>query len=265
MKAVDAFIMAGGRLEPNHPLSTESRGGSKALIEIHGKPMIQWVIDALDEAETIRRIVVVGLDGSSGLKSNKPLAYLPDHGGYFQNVAAGVHGLSALDRKAEYGLAVCGDIPAIRGGMVDWLVRKTVPEKLDIFYVICGRETVETTFPDSRRTFIPFRDGRYCGGSLHVLALNKDIPVPKIWERLAETRKNPVRMAAVVGPRIIFGLLSRRLTVGGVMKTFCRRFRITGRAVVAPYAEMAMDVDKPHHLEILRNHLKEMERKNGRG
>jgi GTP:adenosylcobinamide-phosphate guanylyltransferase len=257
LKTVDAFIVAGGRPKPDHPLYLESQGGPKALIDINGKPMIQWVIDALDEAETVGRIVVVGLDAQSGLTAKKPLSYLPDHGGFFQNNAAGIRGLSALDREAEYGLAVCGDIPAIRGKMVDWLVRETVPGKLDVFYVICSRETVETTFPDSRRTFLPFRDGRYCGGSIHVLAMNKDIPVPKIWERLGEARKNPARMTAVIGPRIIFGLLFRRLTVEGVMKVFSRRFRITGRAVFTPFAELAMDIDKPHHLKILRRHLRE--------
>ncbi|MBN1939870.1 MAG: phosphatase PAP2 family protein [Candidatus Aminicenantes bacterium] len=255
MNPIDAFIVAGGVPGPKDPIYSETRGGPKTLIPINGKPMVQWVIDALDEAETIGRIVVVGLDEASGLTAVKPLSFFPDQGGLFQNVVAGIHGLAALDPEAEYGLAASGDIPGIRGDMVDWLVRESVSKNLDVHYVIGGREVVDKRFPESRRTFIPFRDGKYCGGGIHVISVNKNIAVPKIWDRLGEARKNPARMAAVIGPKIMFGLLFRRLTVEGVMKAFCRRFRITGRAVFAPYAEMVMDVDKPHHLEVMRRHL----------
>ena len=140
---------------------------------------------------------------------------------------------------------------------MDWLVRETVPEKGDAYYSIAEREVVEARFPGSKRTFIPFRDGRFCAGSAHVVRINQDVAVPRIWTRLGNARKNPVRMASVIGPKILIGLLFRRLTVEGVMKVFMRRFRITGRAVFTPYAEMAMDVDKPPHLEILRRHLAE--------
>jgi len=257
LKTVNAFITAGGIPGPKHPLFSESRGGPKVLIDVAGKPMVQWVINALDEAETIDRIVIIGLDEKAGLSAKKPLSFLPDRGGFFENIISGIYGLSALDPDAEFGVAVCGDIPGIRGEMVDWLVRKTVPENLDAYYVIAGREVVETRYPESHRTFIRFKDGRYCGGSIHVVALNKEIPGLRIWERLGKARKNPVRMASVIGPKILFGLLFRRLTVEGVMKVFGRRFKITGRAVFTPYAELAMDIDKPRHLEIMRRHLAE--------
>ena len=34
-----------------------------------------------------------------------------------------------------------------------------------------------------------------------------------------------------------------------------KRMNITGKAVVSPYAEVGMDVDKPHQLEIMRADL----------
>jgi hypothetical protein len=42
------------------------------------------------------------------------------------------------------------------------------------------------------------------------------------------------------------------------------RLNITGKAVVCPYAEVGMDVDKPHQLEIMREDLKKRLRKSAR-
>ena len=40
------------------------------------------------------------------------------------------------------------------------------------------------------------------------------------------------------------------------MATISKRLKVAGRAVVCPYAEVGMDVDKPHQLEIMRADLK---------
>jgi hypothetical protein len=49
--------------------------------------------------------------------------------------------------------------------------------------------------------------------------------------------------------------LSRQLTMEGAVKRVTKRMDITGKVVISPYAELGMDVDKPHQLEILRADL----------
>ena len=56
---MDAVVTAGGIPQPNEPLYTYSRGEAKALIDVAGKPMVQWVLDALGEAHTIERVVLI--------------------------------------------------------------------------------------------------------------------------------------------------------------------------------------------------------------
>jgi hypothetical protein len=50
-------------------------------------------------------------------------------------------------------------------------------------------------------------------------------------------------------------LLLRRVTLEGAVKRASRRLKVKGRAIVCPYAEVGMDVDKPHQLEIMRQDL----------
>ena len=45
-----AIVTAGGAPTPKEPLYPLTRGDYKALLEIQGKAMIQWVLDALNGA-----------------------------------------------------------------------------------------------------------------------------------------------------------------------------------------------------------------------
>jgi NDP-sugar pyrophosphorylase family protein len=44
---MDAIVIAGGIPEPGDPLYEYTQGQPKALLDIAGKPMVQWVLDAL--------------------------------------------------------------------------------------------------------------------------------------------------------------------------------------------------------------------------
>jgi hypothetical protein len=50
-------------------------------------------------------------------------------------------------------------------------------------------------------------------------------------------------------------LLLRRLTIEAGVERASNSLGIRGRAILCPYAEIGMDVDKPHQLEILRADL----------
>jgi hypothetical protein len=49
----------------------------------------------------------------------------------------------------------------------------------------------------------------------------------------------------------------RQLKVESGVKRVCERLNIRGRVLFCPFAEVGMDVDKPHQLEIMRADLVE--------
>ena len=59
-------------------------------------------------------------------------------------------------------------------------------------------------------------------------------------------------------------LLFRKLTLDKAAANIMKRLEITGRAIVCPYAEVGMDVDKPHQFELLLEDLKKQQRKAAR-
>jgi NDP-sugar pyrophosphorylase family protein len=87
---MDVIVMAGGIPKPDDPLYEYTQGQPKALLDIAGKPMVQWVLDALAEAESIDQVVLISLSEESGLEFTKRITYIPDQGGLLQNVRAGI-------------------------------------------------------------------------------------------------------------------------------------------------------------------------------
>src|SRR5262249_20282999 len=76
-----------------------------------------------------------------------------------------------------------------------------------------------------------------------------------MWEQLIGSRKNPLKQASIIGFGTLFSLFARQLTLEDAVARVSKRIGIKGRAIVWPYAEPCMDVDKPHQLELLRADL----------
>ena len=75
----------------------------------------------------------------------------------------------------------------------------------------------------------------------------------------AEATGRTARISFRLGTLI--ALFTRRLTLEDAIRRVCERIGIQGRAIVWPYAEPCMDVDKPHQLELLRTDLAKQQRK----
>ncbi len=251
---MDALVTAGGIPEPGEPLYDETQGKPKALLDIAGKPMVQWVLDALGEARHVEQVVIVGLPPDCGVHCSKPTDFVPSFGDLLANLEGGLRRLMELNPQAEYTLSVAGDIPAITPPIVDWTIETTMQTRHDLYYCVIERQRMEERFPGSRRSYVRLKDREVCGGDMNVfrtgLAAEKDF-----WERIIAARKNAMKQAALVGLDVFLLLLVRQLSLQRAETMISRRLKLRGRVILCPFPEVGMDVDKPHQLEILRRDL----------
>ncbi len=258
---MDAIITAGGIPQPGDPLYAYSHGDSKALIDIAGKPMIQWILDALGNSKKVDNVIVIGLTPKSGLTCKKPMHYISNQGRMLANIVVGVNKSIELNRKTEYVLLVSSDIPSINGEMVDWLLNTTMQTKDDLYYGVCPREVMEARFPTSHRTYTKLKDMEVCGADMNVIHVSMATDHLDTWEELIGNRKSPLRQAAVIGWDTLFQLFTRQLTVQGMVERASKRIGIKGRAIIWSQAEPCMDIDKPHQLELMREDFENQQRK----
>jgi GTP:adenosylcobinamide-phosphate guanylyltransferase len=252
---MDAIVTAGGIPNPEDPLYSFLRGDAKALVDVAGKPMIQWVLDALGGAKRVNNVIVVGLSPKSGVTCKKPLHYVSNQGRMLANIVAGVNKALEINKRNKYVLVVSSDIPALKPQMVDWLVDTCMETKDDLYYGVCPRDVMETRFPDSKRTYTHLKDMDVCGADMNVTHVRMATEHLDMWESLIGSRKSPLRQASLIGFGTLFALFTRRLTLEDAVQRVSERIGIKGRAIVWPYAEPCMDMDKPSQLELLRADL----------
>ena len=258
---MDAIVTAGGIPQPDDPLYTYSHGDSKALIDVAGKPMIQWVLDALGDAKNVDNVIVIGLSPKSGVTCKKPMYYISNQGRMLANIVAGVDKALEIDKKSKYVLIVSSDIPSLKPEMVDWLVETCMQTKDDIYYGVCKREVMEARFPNSKRTYTKLKDMHVCGADINVSHVRMATEHLDLWESLIGTRKSPLKQAGIIGMGILFRIATHSIALDELVEKVCARIGIQGRAIQWPYADACMDVDKPHQLELMREDMAKQQRK----
>ena len=252
---MDAIVTAGGVPKPGDTLYAYTQGKAKAMLDIAGKPMAQWVLDAINESALVERVVVVGLGPDAGLEITKPVVFIPNQGSMLKNIQVAASKVVEVNPEADLILVVSSDIPAITSEMVDWAIRAARESDDDIYYNVVPREVMESRFPGSNRSFIRFKDVEVCGGDMNIIRASITEGRDEIWGKLVAARKNALKQASLLGFDTLFLLLLRRLTIDAAVKKAGKRLGLRGRAVISPYAEIGMDVDKPGQLELLRADL----------
>jgi GTP:adenosylcobinamide-phosphate guanylyltransferase len=255
---MDAIVTAGGIPLPEDPLYPYTNGDSKAMVDVAGKPMIQWVLDALGDARHVDNVIIIGLSPKSGVTCKKPLYYVSNQGRMLANIVAGVNKSLELDPKTEYVLVVSSDIPAITAEMVDWLVETCMETKEDIYYGVVPREVMETRYPGSNRTYTKLKDMQLCGADMHITHVSMATEHLDMWEELIGNRKSPLRQAATIGIGTLFRVATRSITLDELVAVVTKRLDITGRPIIWEHAEPGMDVDKPHQLELIREDMEKL-------
>jgi GTP:adenosylcobinamide-phosphate guanylyltransferase len=252
---LDAIVIAGGVPEEDDPLYAYTQGGPKALLDVCGKPMVQWVLDALCGAQAIEHVVVIGLPPDCGVTCDKVGEFSPGRGSMLENIRAGVERVYAINPDSHHVVIVSSDIPTITSDTVDWVVNTAMQTDEDVYYNVVTREVMEKRFPGSNRSFVRLKDVEVCGGDLNVARTSLVLRNNELWERIVAARKSAVKQAALLGYDTLLLLLLRAITLEGAVKKVTKRLNLTGQAIICPYAEVAMDVDKPHQLELLRADL----------
>jgi hypothetical protein len=114
---------------------------------------------------------------------------------------------------------------------------------------------MEDRYPGSKRSYVHLKDVEVCGGDMNVIRSNLVEGNDELWDQIVDARKNALKQAALIGYDTLLMLLLRLITLEGAARKVSKRIKLHGRALVCPYAEVAMDVDKPHQYELMLKDL----------
>jgi len=251
---MDLIILAGGGSEED-PLAEKAKGMPKSMVRIAGKPMVQWVLDAVSQAPSIDTVALIGINDIQELSCNKHMIVLPDLGSLMANIQQGAQTFLDLHPQETHILSISADIPTITGEIIESMIKEYTGFKYDIYYSVVEREIMEKRFPGSKRTYIKVKDGEICGGDLNCYSKQAALDPKALWKELIRLRKHPLKQAAMIGLDTLVLLQRGRLTLDQAADRVCRRMGITGKALRVPFAEIGMDVDKPFQFDMVEADL----------
>jgi hypothetical protein len=177
---------------------------------------------------------------------------LPDHGSMIANILAGVAWFRQNRPGAEVVLGCSADIPTITGRIVDEFVEACRPWDKAVYYNFVTRDKLEGRFPHSKRTYSRLSGREVAGGDMVIARLDVAERNRALIETLTGARKQPWRIARVVGPRILLRFLFHRVTFADIEAAAGRILGAPAQIVLDGPAELAMDADKPFQVDLLR-------------
>jgi len=246
---VTALVLAGrrGGDAGADPMAAAAGVSHKALLPVAGVPMLLRVISALRGSPAVGCIVVsieapeeslFGLDGLEGV---------------LLRAAAPSPARSAAAALEEFGaplLVTTADHALLTPAMVAHLL-SAVPPGVAAAAALARRETVLAAYPEARRTWLRFRDGAFSGCNLFLLAEAEGAArAAAFWRRAEAERKRPLAMARLLGLLTLLRFALGRLTLRAGLDALERRCGARLHAVEMPFAEAAVDVDKPADLAL---------------
>jgi len=265
-RGLTALVLA-GRRGPDDPVAAAAGLSHKCLVPADGVPMLARVVEALAASRSIGSIAV-SIEDPDLVGSLARLCSQRDEGRLLVFPSAVTPSLSALTaaEALDYPfplLITTADHALLTPDLVNFFVSAARETGADIVAGLVSAEVLLAAYPQTKRTFLRFRNGRYSSCNLFCVLTEAGLRVLDFWRRIERDRKRPWRIARAFGIRTLVAYVLGRLTLEQGLARLSRTLGVDARAVIVPTAEAAIDVDKPSDLTLVEEILQRRDDKHG--
>jgi GTP:adenosylcobinamide-phosphate guanylyltransferase len=246
-----ALLLAGSR-GPDDPVARHAGLSHKVLVPVGGRPMISRVIDTLRAAGLERILVCVDPDilKDADGATREALA-----GADIRIVPPAASPSASVKRALESKevswplLVTTADHPLLTPKMIEHFYR-AAPNDADFVVGLARASVIRQQQPESIRTFYRFREDGYSGCNLFLMRSASVIALVDFWAKLEAHRKKPWRMIAAIGPLTLIRFVLGGLSLDSALGRLSDIVNVRVAAADLPFAEAAIDVDKPEDLRL---------------
>jgi molybdopterin-guanine dinucleotide biosynthesis protein A len=239
MTSMTTIVLAGG--PPDDVAALEPGAPNKAFVRIAGKTLVERTIAGLRAAPSVGRIIVVApIDAHADPALRASDERRPDGIKIRDSLRNGLADLP----PDELLLVAASDMPILSGEAVEDFIMRARRIDPDLGYGCLEKQTHMARFPNVPHTWVRLRDGTFCGGGLIVIKPRALPALDRVIERLGAARKNPLALASLFGWRVLLKFALGRLSIADAEKRASQILGAQARAIVSPYAESAVNVDR---------------------
>lgn len=247
---MDIIVLAGAK--NTGALRAVTSCAYEAGIPLAGRPLLDYIVEPLSRIREAGRLVVVGPeDCLSPDRREKVWRIVPAGDSMLENLR---RGLAALAPK-EKVLVATADIPLITEACLEDFLARCRAREADVYYPIVEKGLLEAHYPGAKRTYAALREGVFTGGNIVLLSPEILEGRMEVIESAVALRKKPIQMARLLGLYCLLKLILGRLSIAEVERRVEQKLHFKGAAVITPFAEIGIDVDKPSDLALVREVL----------
>lgn len=239
------LILAGQRLGRVDPLAAKHGVEHKCLVPLIGRPLIGYVLDAVDAAFP-EAAIVVSINDTAAL-DDEPEARRFIESGRLTTVASAHNLLESVFAAAERVtfplLITTGDNVLITPEALRGLHQFALDKQADAAVLFARKEDVLAAHPEGQPRFWRLRDGEFSGCNTFWAKDRAAFTVAEIFREGGQFLKFPRRFIAAFGLVTLVGFRFGLLTVDRLVARISRRFGKRVRVQIADDGRLAIDVD----------------------
>ncbi len=234
-----AVVLAGG--PPDDVSALQPGVPNKAFVRIGGVALVERVLRALRSVEEITRLVVVA---PLSMHADSTLALADERRVDGVRIRESLRSGLANLPPGELVLIAASDLPVLTSEAVGDFIERARRRDCEAGYGCVERRVHLAKYPQVPHTWARLRDGTYCGGGLFTLRPRVLPALERFIERLGAARKRPWRLASLFGVGVLTKYMYGRLSIADAERRAHEVLGATACAVVSPYAETAVNVDR---------------------
>lgn len=237
---IKAVVLAGG--PPDAVAALTPGAPNKAFVPIAGKALVERTLAALRATPAVGRIIVVTPTDAHERRELAAADELrPDGATMLASLRSGLQGMP-LDEPV---LVCASDLPVLSRRALEEFLSLAALRDADLTYGCVERTAHQRQFGDTPHTWARLRDGTFCGAGVVMLRARVVPALDGLLGRLGGARKNPLRLAAIFGPRALLRYAAGRLSLAEVERRATQLLGAPAAAAVCAHAEIAINVDRP--------------------
>jgi CTP:molybdopterin cytidylyltransferase MocA len=243
------IILAAGR-GPDDPMAKAFGVEHKCTLPLAGKPMLQWVLGALRGSRLIKPYVVV-IDNPAVIPLQVDVDTLP------AKSSAPASAMAALQHLQSYPVLITtGDHPLLTPAMINHMLNASDAALADVCVGLATAETINASYPETKRTYFNLGGTRVSGCNLFAVKTEAGLKLLERWQDLERNRKKPWKLVSAFGVMPIVWFALGMLTPDRAFGHISRKLGFKVVPIFMPFAEAAIDVDKPSDHELAEKILK---------
>jgi hypothetical protein len=237
-----AVILAASR-GAEDPMAKAYGALHKCMIDVGGKPMLVRVVEALRASGVINGITISTETADVYRAAVSDVTHSPSQH------SAPSSALAAIRQQGTFPVLITtGDHALLTPEMVRFVCQPR--SDADIGVGLARAETIRSAYPETRRTYFKLGPDRVSGCNLFAVYNEAGLKLLDRWQELERHRKQPWKLVFAFGVSPLMRFLMGRLTLDSAFAEVSRQIGARAVPLILPFAEAAIDVDKPSDKEL---------------